>query len=57
MVYWNTLKLRMHVPDAAAYHRLVWQGLDQRTAPLRQRLPLLNTPIGYIQRWFNSVPR
>ena len=32
----------------------VWGLLDQRFQPLADRLPLLRTPVGFAQRWFNN---
>lgn len=52
---WNMLKMRYHAPDSAAYHRQVWALLDEKTLPLRARVPAIQTLLGYIQRWFLTI--
>lgn len=34
----------------------VWALLDRKTAGVRQAVPVLNVGLGYVQRWFLSVP-
>lgn len=34
----------------------VWQGIDAKTAPYRQKLPaIVNQGLGYMQAWFLKV--
>ncbi|KAI8474982.1 MAG: hypothetical protein J3K34DRAFT_517830 [Monoraphidium minutum] len=51
---WQQLRLRYWSPEAGAYHRAAWAGIDQLTAPLRASAPALAKPVAFMQRWFQS---
>jgi hypothetical protein len=57
LAYWHALKLRYHMPDSASYHRAAWALLGARAAPLLRMAPILQTPVGFAQRWFENMPR
>ncbi|CAI5527579.1 unnamed protein product [Closterium sp. Naga37s-1] len=57
-LYWQLLKMRFHAPASAWYHRQIWGHLETTVLPHVQRyVPMLMTPIGYVQRWFQSMGR
>lgn len=49
---WQILRTRYHTPDCASSHRQVWALLGQQARPLLDRVPALQTPLGYVERWF-----
>lgn len=54
-VYWNFLRIRYLAPRSRASHVAAWSKVNAKTQPLRQSLPLLEKPVGFVQRWFNQV--
>lgn len=53
--YWNMLKMRYVTPESAANHRMAWAVVDRRTAPYREKLPLLEKAVEYIRAWFLNM--
>ncbi|KAL6773651.1 hypothetical protein ACKKBG_A21990 [Auxenochlorella protothecoides x Auxenochlorella symbiontica] len=52
-VIWNQLKLRYQSGHSGHYHKQVWLALNQRAAPILQRVPILQRLVGSAQGWFN----
>eukprot|EP00271_Cylindrocystis_brebissonii_P001888 TRINITY_DN1220_c1_g1_i1.p1 TRINITY_DN1220_c1_g1~~TRINITY_DN1220_c1_g1_i1.p1 ORF type:complete len:366 (-),score=71.58 TRINITY_DN1220_c1_g1_i1:1052-2149(-) len=58
VLFWQILKLKYHSPSSQWAHRQAWTAVEQRVGPYIDRFaPILRTPIGYAQRWFQSVGR
>lgn len=49
----NLLKMRYHSAESAQYHQAVWRHIDQRTLPLRLKVPQAEQAIRYVQQWWN----
>ncbi|CAL5220522.1 g2554 [Coccomyxa viridis] len=54
-VYWRAfLPTRYNTPDAAGYHRQVWQIIADKTRPVLQAVPMLRIPIDFVKRSFDQ---
>lgn len=54
-LYWQILRTRYWTPDCREYHRQAWSVVGLQARPLLDKVPALNTPIGFVQRWFESA--
>ena len=46
---------RYWTPDCREYHRQAWAMVGAQTQPMLNAVPLLQTPVGFVQRWFESA--
>lgn len=54
-LYWQILRTRYWTPDCREYHRQAWAMVGAQTQPLLNAVPFLQTPVGFVQRWFESA--
>jgi len=56
-VYWNMLRMRFASPEASAHHQQAWRSINAAVAPLLDKVPALQRPLGWARDWFTKPAR
>ena len=52
----NTVfRIKFPYYDTGFYHRQVWNMIDEKTAPLLNRVGVLQTPVNLVKKWFTGI--